>query len=262
MQSRIRIILIITLDMFISRSRSVYTRHTFRWMHNKSLIKAIETTQMLVSYRPVGPFQMNQYLLTCKKTNEAAIIDSGENPDVCFGASIAEGKFDLKHLIQTHAHIDHVSGLKSMSMKYPDATIYLHDAELPLYESVDEQVRMFGVDCDLPLPAVNRLVQDGEVVSVGKIDLKVLFAPGHSPGGCVYFYDNEEQPFAFVGDLIFQGSVGRTDLPLSSQKAMKESLRKIVAALPKKTILLPGHNDITTMDDEIKYNPFIRQWTV
>jgi hydroxyacylglutathione hydrolase len=246
-----------------TRSVLFLKHHTkaFFGIRSASLISAFENDKFAVKYRPVGPFQMNQYLLICKQTKNAAIIDSGENPDICFGAAIDEDGLTVSHLIQTHAHIDHVSGLHTTAKKYPQAKTCLHKEEHQLYDNIKQQIAMFGVPCDLPLPTISHHVEDGDVVTVGSIDLRVLFTPGHSPGGCVYFHEGSDFPFAFVGDLIFQGSIGRTDLPGSDQRAMKASVRRVAETLPKNTILLPGHNDTTTMGEESEYNPFIVEWT-
>ena len=121
---------------------------------------------------------------------------------------------------------------------------------------------MFMVDCKLPLPGKEKLTytEDGEKIFVGKLELEALLSPGHSPGHLVYFFDHPTCPFAFVGDLVFQGSIGRTDLPGCNIDDMQSSIRKVMNRLPDKTVLLPGHMGITTVGDEKLTNPYVREW--
>jgi hydroxyacylglutathione hydrolase len=220
----------------------------------------LDTPGFSIFRKAVGPFAMNQYVLGCKSTNTAAFIDSGEAPEVTFADYALKSSFEVSHLLQTHGHIDHVVGLSASKKRYPDAPIYLNKKELAVYDNVHVMAKMYGLECDLPLPLVDIFVEEGQALSVGKIALEVILTPGHTPGHCIYFHDSPDTPFAFVGDLIFAGSVGRTDFPLSDQELMIESIRKIVELLPPETMLFPGHMGTTTMKKEIASNPYVKMW--
>ena len=140
-----------------------------------------ENDDVVILSRPVTTFQMNQSLVGCKRTGEAAIVDAGGRPAPFMEAAERKG-LQIWHLLQTHAHIDHVSGLKATKEALPAALVYLHPLDLPVYESVPQQSQMFGVDCELPLPDIDKDLVNGATVSVGEIDLEVVLTPGHSPG--------------------------------------------------------------------------------
>lgn len=220
----------------------------------------LDTEDILIVQRPVGAFQMNQYFIGCKSSKEAALIDCGEDPSEFFDECANKGQYKVSHLIQTHAHIDHVGGLKPTKEKYPDAPIYMHEADLPVYNSVLQTAAMYGLSLPLPLPKVDKFIVEGGNINVGDIKLDILFTPGHCPGHCVFLHKHTTVPFAFVGDLIFKCSVGRTDLPLCDHALMEKSIRRIVKDLPQKTLLLPGHMGVTTMEEEIAHNPFVIEW--
>jgi len=213
----------------------------------------------VVISRSVGPFQMNQYLVACKHSKKAALVDSGEDPNVFFASYIRQHDFTLEYLIQTHAHIDHVMGLKATKERYPDATIYLHELDVPTYVLVKQSAEKYGLHIDLPLPPIDKYFANS--ITVGQLDFDVLFTPGHCPGHCVLYHKNKRFPFALVGDLIFQGSVGRSDFPNSSPVAMKKSIQYAVKAIADECVLLPGHGSITSMLLEKANNPYIKVWT-
>ena len=219
----------------------------------------LENDDVIILSRPVTQFQQNQSLVGCKRTGEAAIVDAGGRPAPF--VEVAERKnLQIWHLLQTHAHIDHVSGLKETKDILPAAWIYLHPLDLPVYESVTEQAQMFGVECDVPLPEVDRSLKDGQDVMVGDLTLEVHHTPGHSPGHCIFV--SKEHQFIIGGDLLFQQSVGRTDLPLCDPAAMEESVRKLYAipGLQDDCLVCPGHMGVTTLGQERKMNPFVKMW--
>ena len=245
----------------LKRGRLGHGRDYSVLSHNgQSASLVLDNEDVFLVMRPVGVFQMNEYFLACKKTGEAALVDSGEPSSTYFSALAKDTSYSIKHLIQTHAHIDHVTGLVATKEEYPDAPVYLHRDELPVYDQIEQQVRMFGVPCDAPLPPVDVFVKEGTSINVGNIDLDIMLTPGHSPGSIVLFHDHAENPFAFVGDLIFEGSVGRTDLPGSNPVDMQKSVERVCDWLPSNSLLLPGHMGVTTMDQEKKTNMYVREW--
>lgn len=243
------------------RYMSNMTNPKFKEVEGAKII--VDSNDMFVVQRPVGPFQMNEYMLGCKRTKEAALIDSGEDPSEFFAACATQGGYTIKHLIQTHAHIDHIAGLCPTKKMYPNAPIYMHKSDLPVYNSSIQRAAMYGFNLETPLPPIDTFVNDGDSVTVGQIRLDIMFTPGHCPGHCVYYVRNNLHPtesIAFVGDLIFRGSVGRTDLPLCNSEHMKKSVVRVITELPQDVMLLPGHMETTTVSTETLYNPFVRHW--
>lgn len=200
----------------------------------------------------VGPIQTSIYVLGCHQSKEAVIIDGGGNARGLMEA-IDEKGWELTAIWQTHAHVDHVAGLNDLR-ELSDAPILLHRDEQPIYDAAVQQGMMFGFNIE-PLPTVDKYVEDGEIINVGEVEAKVMLLPGHSPGH-VAFYVEEEGLF-FGGDVVFQGSVGRVDLPGCDPQAMKRSL-ETVKQLPEETMILPGHGPTTTVEREKKSNPFLR----
>lgn len=192
----------------------------------------------------------------CKRTKFAALIDSGENPKDFFAGFAQSQSLQVEHLLQTHAHIDHVLGLKATKEQYPNAPIYMHELDLPTYDLVEQSSKNYGIPIDLPLPPVDIFFDQS--LCVGKLEFDILFTPGHAPGHCVFYC--KEHSFAFVGDLIFQGSIGRTDLPNCSPKDMQKSIRYLVKMLPDECLLLPGHGAVTSMGEEKGCNPYVLDW--
>jgi hydroxyacylglutathione hydrolase len=192
----------------------------------------------------------------CKQTNSAAFIDSGEIPTTFFAGFAEKKGLRVEHLVQTHAHIDHVLGLKATKEHFPHAPVYMHELDLPTYAQVVKSSKTYGIPIDLPLPRVDVFLEHS--LAVGNLQFDVLFTPGHAPGHCVFHC--KEFNFAFVGDLIFQGSIGRTDLPNSDPKAMKKSIQSLVKSLPDECVLLPGHGAVTTIEAEKTHNPYVQDW--
>lgn len=219
----------------------------------------LENDKVVIFSRPVTAFQMNQLLVCCKQSSEAAIVDAGGAP-APFIECAERHNMQIWHLLQTHAHIDHVSGLKETKEKLPNAHLYLHPLDKSVYDSVEQQSHMFGVPFDGPLPDIDRNLSDGEKLYVGDIELKCHHLPGHSPGHVIFV--SADHGFVIGGDLLFQGSVGRTDLPMCDPEAMAESIRKLydIEDLGDDTIVLTGHMGHTTLGAERRSNPFVQSW--
>lgn len=213
----------------------------------------VDSPSVVVAGMPVGPFAMNQYLVGCKQTGAAAIIDAGASPEPFLAFAAANG-LRVEVIFQTHAHIDHVAGLAATRAKV-EAPIYLHPADAPLYANCSVQGAMMGFPCPPP-PPVDHDLHEGQVLSLGELRFEVLHTPGHAPGHVVLWERGQE--LAFVGDLIFFDSIGRTDLPMCDGEAMERSLGKIAATLPDPTRLFPGHMQDTTMGRERRNNPFLK----
>ena len=177
-------------------------------------------------------------------------IDPGAEPERIASALDAWGAVPAAILL-THAHLDHVTGVGGLVERY-SCPVYLHPADLELYRAAPQQALMFGLQV-APQPLPDRTLSDGQMLEFGTIRLEVRHAPGHSPGGVVFV----GQDTAFVGDCVFAGSIGRTDLPGGDTGTLLRSIRDRILTLPPQTILHTGHGPSTTVAREAASNPFL-----
>lgn len=193
------------------------------------------------------------YILSCEKTNEAAIIDPGGNEDKILGLCL-ENELSIKYIIDTHGHPDHVCG-NGRIQDATDAKIIMHkeDALFFWQPEVKDFFAQLGLT-ESPEPDI--LVNDGDIITIGSENLQVIHTPGHSPGGiCLY-----NSPDCFTGDTLFVGGVGRTDFPGGSTQELQKSIRDRLLILPPDTIVWPGHGyggSKSTIEAEAKGNPFL-----
>jgi hydroxyacylglutathione hydrolase len=199
---------------------------------------------------PVGPFQANAYVIIDDATQRAAIVDPGADGDSLGDHLLATG-VTLDAIWITHGHLDHVGGIAGVRRKFPDAPIWLHPADRPLYDNVAQQARVYGIPMESP-PPPDRSWGEGDRVALGQHRFDILHLPGHAPGHVVLMGAD----VVFVGDVVFAGSIGRTDLPLSDPRAMQASLQRVVQWAPQLT-LYPGHGPSTTVGAEMRSNPFL-----
>jgi len=200
-----------------------------------------------------GAFSQNGYLLRDPVAGRAAIVDPGASAPMMLDALRESGE-ELEAVYLTHAHIDHVEGVP-LVRAFSDAPIFLHPADLPLYERVEAQAAWFGLSLPGGLPKPERELQPGVPVTVGGHEFEVRFVPGHAPGHVLFY--SPSLGLALVGDVIFAGSIGRTDLPGGNFQLLMESIRTQVLTLPEPTRLLPGHGPETTVRQESLGNPFL-----
>ncbi len=191
----------------------------------------------------VGIYQENCYLVGSEKTSEAAVIDPGDEAEKILQFA-QQNKLDITKILLTHCHCDHVGGVKRLK-RATDAKIYLHRADLFLYEKFQEQADFLGFQTE-SLPKPDYLINDKEIIEIGDLQFKVIHVPGHSPGSVCYFTDSK----IFVGDLIFAGSIGRTDLPGGSYKSLVRSARSKIFTLPDEIEIYPGHGPPTKVGIE------------
>ncbi len=158
-------------------------------------------------------------------------------------------------MILTHAHLDHVEGVPAIRELAPEVPIFLHNDDLMLYEAVEMQARAFNLPSVGPLPAPDRQMAHGDELTFRECRLQVRHAPGHAPGHVILFC--EEEGVAFVGDVVFQGAIGRADLVGGDFHQLMESIRNQVLSLPDETRLLTGHGPETTVGWERRTNPFL-----
>jgi len=199
---------------------------------------------------PNGRFVENCYLVIDEAGAECAIIDPGEEAGL-IAHKVAAADVKPVAIWLTHAHIDHVLGVPRLKTD-SGAPVYLHPADRMLYDHVAEQATAFGMRAG-PLPAPDRALAHGDVLRVGTLQFRVRHAPGHSPGSVVF----EGQGVAFAGDVLFQGSIGRTDLPGGDFETLIRSIERELLTLPDSTIVYCGHGPETTVGRERGANPFL-----
>lgn len=200
---------------------------------------------------PNGSFAENCYLVADPRSREAVLIDPGEESGRFLDALKAEG-LKLTAIWLTHAHIDHVMGVSAVKAA-TGVPILLHQDDQFLYDGAPRQAAMFGLRMD-PLPPVDGRLADGQRVSVGEFTFDVRHTPGHSPGSVSFIGHG----LALSGDVLFQGSVGRTDLPGGDMATLVTSIRARLYSLPDQTQVMSGHGFVTTIGDEKRSNPFVR----
>jgi hydroxyacylglutathione hydrolase len=202
-----------------------------------------------IDWRTVGAFQENSYLVLDPASQRAVLVDPGAEPDALIEMVRASGA-TLEAIWLTHAHIDHIGAIADVKRVW-DVPIYLHPADQPLYDRGAMQAAVYGIPFEQP-PAPDRSLAEGDIVTVGSLDFEVLHVPGHAPGHVVFVREGH----MVGGDLLFAGSIGRTDLPLANPDHMMESLER-VAGLPEETMVYPGHGPTTSIGRERATNPFL-----
>lgn len=205
---------------------------------------------MLIRARAVGPFAMNCHLVVCERTREAIVVDPGDEPDV-IAKMIERDGARVTALVGTHGHMDHVSAAEPMRKRL-GVPFLLHKADLPWIQMLPRQAMMFGVDVP-EVPTVDGPLEDGQILQVGDLRFEVRHTPGHTEGGITLVGEG----VAFVGDCVFQGSIGRTDLPGGDYDALMRSIRTRILDLPDETVLHCGHGPKTTVGTERRGNPFL-----
>ena len=206
--------------------------------------------KLTIDSRAAAPFYKNGYLVASPDSDEVVYIDPGDEVTTMLEL-IATRQFQLAAILLTHAHMDHISGISQVREQH-DALIYLHPEDRGLYESLPAQAQMFGFQCG-PAPPVDRELSDHQVLELAGVEFKVHFTPGHSPGHVCF----EAGQHIFCGDVVFQGSVGRTDLPGGSSEVLLSSIQERVLPLGDERILYPGHGPQTTIGRERRTNPFL-----
>ena len=214
---------------------------------------------------PVGLLQCNCSILGDRSTGEAIVVDPGDEVDRILGV-IARHKLKLRAIVSTHTHIDHVGGL-ALLHRATGAPVLIHDADLGLYRSLDVQAQWLGIPTPETLP-IRDFVKEGDVLSWGGFLARVLHTPGHTPGSISLVVESSsqtpdearaaQQRRLIAGDTLFQGSIGRTDLPGGSFPQIIRSIQEKLLALPDEIVVYPGHGETTTIGFEREQNPFLR----
>jgi hydroxyacylglutathione hydrolase len=205
---------------------------------------------MQIEMLATGPLQENCYVAMDEATHDAVIIDPGDDAPRIVDTIRRMGAKPIA-VINTHCHFDHVGAVSAIRKQY-DIPFYIHPEDRQMLEHASLSAKGFGMA--LEQPETDRFIREGETFTVGESALAVRFTPGHCPGHITLVGDG----FAFVGDVLFAGSVGRTDLPGTSWPVLAESIKTQLLTLPDDTLVLPGHGPSTTIGHERRTNPFLQ----
>ncbi|WP_375567928.1 MBL fold metallo-hydrolase [Ahrensia marina] len=204
---------------------------------------------------PVTAFQQNCSLLTCTQTRKAALVDPGGEAEKLIEA-VEQADVTLEQVLLTHGHIDHIGGAADVAAHFGVPIVGPHRADEQLIQGVAAQAAMFGTP-GVKVPTIDRWLEGGDTVEVGTLTFDVLFTPGHAPGHVIFV--NHAHKFIVMGDVLFQGSIGRTDLPGSDHGTLMKSIFQTVLPLGDAYQFLPGHGPGSTLEQERQGNPFIVQ---
>ena len=210
----------------------------------------IHTISMEIRHFTVGPFQEHTYVLSDPISQEAFVIDPGGWSQATL-TYVAEQKLQVKAIISTHGHIDHIAGAYELREKLK-VPYWLHEKDLYLLENLDLICSYFGFP-KIERPVVDGHIKEGQILMVGDHEIKIIGTPGHTPGGLCFLTEKE----IFVGDTLFQGSIGRTDLPGGNYKQLLASIQNKLLILSDDIKVYCGHGPTTTIGDEKLSNPFL-----
>ena len=208
---------------------------------------------MIIEKITVGSFSANCYIVGCEKTKEGIIIDPGDEVEKILEL-INKNGLDIKMILNTHAHIDHSLGIQGLKEKL-GVNFCMHKDDLSFLEHLIDQAQFFGLKANFP-PKVDRFLEDNDEISFGELKARVIHTPGHTPGGLSFLIEDS----IFVGDTLFSGSIGRTDLPGGSYEKLIHSIKSKLLTLKPNTKVFPGHGPPTNIEIERKTNPFLKEF--
>lgn len=205
---------------------------------------------MLIKVFEVGPYLSNCYLVGDEATRVGMILDPGFEAQT-IRSGIRSHNFAIEKIVLTHGHLDHIGAVSELKSK-TGAELLIHRQDGLMLTDPRENLSAFSGE-NIKAPAADRLLEDGEVISVGSLKFDILHTPGHSPGGICLHSDK----LIFTGDTLFAGSIGRTDFPGSDYDTLMRSIREKLMVLPDDTTIYPGHGPKSTIGQERQFNPFV-----
>lgn len=205
---------------------------------------------MIVDTIEVSPFQVNCYLVWNDEDKNGVIIDPGDEDELIL-EHIEKNEIIPKAILLTHGHADHIGAVKPLKKKL-DIPLYIGIGDETMLASPSANVSAF-FGYEITCPPADHVLKDGDVISFGSLKISVFSTPGHSPGGICFFIENS----LFCGDTLFNGSIGRTDLPGGNYQQLIDSIEKSILSLPDDIICYPGHGPKTTVGEERRSNPFL-----
>ena len=212
---------------------------------------------MFLDVFPVGPIQANCVLLGDEQAGKLAVIDPGEEA-ARIVERIERSGLEPVMVLHTHGHLDHAGGTADLVRRLPPGVpVGLHRDEIDLYRNLGMQGRMFGLEAEAP-PEPTLWLEDGDEIELGSLRLEVRHTPGHSPGGVCFVVRGAPSPIVIAGDVLFAGSIGRTDLFGGSFPILERSIRSQLYTLPDETRVVCGHGPDTTIGRERRTNPFVQ----
>lgn len=215
---------------------------------------------MVLEIRAVPPFMKNGYVVGCEQTREGVLIDPGDDVDLLLEAAGLH-QLSVKHILLTHAHLDHVTGV-ARAKDALNVPVWLHRDDHFLYRAVVQQGLAFGLHVD-PQPPIDNFYEGSGPVRFGQYAAWVHHTPGHCPGGvclAISKTGDASPPALFVGDTLFAGSIGRTDLPGGDYDTLLRSITERLFAFPDASVVYSGHGPETTIGEEKAANPFVREY--
>jgi len=199
----------------------------------------------------LGPFLTNSYVIEDESTGMAILVDPTIGSETIYDV-IKAHKLTIGLILNTHSHVDHVYGNAFFKEK-TGATLAIHRDDAPWLHSIPQQARMFGLMAPSS-PSADRLLENGDMITLGRLSFQVIHTPGHTPGGiCLYGHG-----ILLSGDTLFAGSIGRTDLPGGNYTQLITSIKKRLLILPEETVVYSGHGEPTTIGEEKRNNPFCK----
>lgn len=217
--------------------------------------------QLFLESFPVGALQCNCTILGCMATNEAIVVDPGGDVEQILRV-LKQNNFELKHIVHTHAHFDHIGGTYELQQA-AGGEVWLHTGDEYLYDNFELQVTMFGGLAVKPVPALTGRLLDRQQIDFGQGQSLVLHTPGHTPGSCCFQVRRESdvnkssEQILLAGDTLFRRGVGRTDLWGGDSKQLLDSIREKLYCLDDDTLVIPGHGPATKVGEEKTRNPFV-----
>jgi hydroxyacylglutathione hydrolase len=209
---------------------------------------------MIIAMNTGGIAGTNSYLIGDETTKQAVIFDAPDHTITPLLDHARKVGLEIIGLWLTHGHFDHVADHAEVTRRFPKAKVFIHRLDEPKLQ--EPGASLFALPFEIPPRSADAYVEDGQQLKLGNLRVEVIHTPGHAPGHVMYHFPDEK--ILVGGDLIIGGSIGRTDLPDSDHAELERSIRRVMQ-LPGDTRLLPGHGDVSTLDDERRDNPYVQE---